>query len=104
MVKTILQGGPVQWGWIRAEGALAFKSDWQGSLRGRVGYAAGTWHLYATGGLALARGNLAASGRYYGQETEFVIRDLSFSDKQLHLGWTVGAGIEKAFTPNLIGR
>lgn len=86
----------------QAYGNLAFKSDIQASLRGRAGYAVDSWLFYATGGIALARGKLTASGAY----SEGNSGDISstISDTQMHIGWTVGAGIEKAFMPNLIGR
>lgn len=78
-------------------GRLDFQSDWQGSLRLRVGYAMDTWLLYATGGLAAGRAELTASGTV---RTE----PITTSDSNTHVGWTVGGGIEKAFTPNWIGR
>lgn len=74
-------------------GNIALKSDWQASLRARAGYAVDTWLFYATGGVALAHAKLSATD---GETT--------VSDKNTHVGWTVGAGIEKAFTPNLLGR
>lgn len=70
----------------------------------RAGYAVDTWLFYATGGAALARGKFTASGDYKGSEPDSRYIPLTTSDSQTHIGWTVGAGIEKAFTPNLIGR
>lgn len=58
---------------------------WQGSLRGRLGYAFGPALLYATGGLAFAqidRKYVDTAASYTG----------SFSNVQT--GWTVGGGIE----------
>jgi outer membrane immunogenic protein len=74
-------------------GHLSLKSDWQASLRARAGYAVDTWLFYATGGVAFAHAKLSATDG-----------KITASDKNTHVGWTVGAGIEKAFTPNLIGR
>src|SRR5690606_18496981 len=71
-------GGPM--------GELSFRSNWQGSLRGRLGYAADTWLFYLTAGGAIAHGKLTAS--YAGN---------SVSDTNTHFGWTIGAGVEKAF-------
>lgn len=88
----------------QAYGNLAFKSDIQASLRARAGYAVDTWLFYATGGAALARGKFTASGDYKGSEPDSRYIPLTTSDSQTHIGWTVGAGIEKAFAPNLIGR
>lgn len=75
------------------DGRLGFKSDWQGSLRARLGYAMDTWLLYATGGIAFGHAELDASAE-----------GVSATDDNTHIGWTVGAGVEKAFTPNWIGR
>lgn len=74
-------------------GRLDFKSDWQGSLRLRAGYAMDTWLFYATGGVSIGRAEVTARGD-----------DIRFSDENTHVGWNIGAGIEKAFTPNWIGR
>lgn len=74
-------------------GNLDFESDWQGSLRLRAGYAMDTWLFYATGGVSFGHAEVTASD------------DLaSFSDDNTHVGWNIGAGVEKAFTPNWIGR
>ncbi len=78
-------------------GRLGFNSDWQASLRLRAGYAVDTWLLYATGGAAVGHGELHARGQSFG--TPF-----SETDDNTHTGWTVGGGVEKAFTPNWIGR
>jgi len=74
-------------------GRLDLNSDWQGSLRARLGYAMDTWLLYATGGVAFGKAELTAS-----------IPGTSASDENTHIGWTAGVGVEKAFTPNWIGR
>ena len=71
-------------------------ADWLGSLRGRLGYAAGNTLFYGTGGLA------------YGDVTI----DKSFgrgipafaSYSEMRTGWTLGAGVEHAFTPNITAR
>ncbi|GLS24130.1 porin [Labrys miyagiensis] len=70
-------------------GVLRLKSDVQGSARLRAGYAIDNVLLYATGGLAVADGKLSVGG---------------VSDKNTHLGWTIGTGAEYAFTPSWIGR
>jgi outer membrane immunogenic protein len=83
---------------IRAtQGRLSFESDWQASLRLRAGYAVDTWLFYATGGAALGHGELHAQGSSFNGP-------FSVSGDNTHTGWTVGAGVEKAFTPNWIGR
>ncbi|MCL7999850.1 porin family protein [Brucella sp. 21LCYQ03] len=69
--------------------SLSLKTNWQGSARLRAGYAIDKTLIYATGGLAFAGAELKTGG---------------ISDKNTHVGWTAGAGIEHAFTPNWIGR
>lgn len=65
-------------------------TDWSGSARARLGYAMDTWLVYGTGGWAATRGYVDVDGA--DEETE------TFK------GWTVGAGVEKAFTSNVFGR
>jgi outer membrane immunogenic protein len=57
-------------------------------LTGRVGYAFDRLLLYATGGGAWVRDRF----EYVGLATESI--------KQTRSGWTIGAGLEYAFTPN----
>ena len=64
-------------------------SDWSGSLRGRVGYNVGNAMVYVTGGGALANAYFRALGS-------------SLTDTLY--GYTVGAGIDYAFTDNVFGR
>ena len=62
-----------------------------GTLRGRVGYAAGNWLLYATGGLAWS----------YNQQTlTSVGADTSEAPFVWRLGWAAGGGIEIPFSKN----
>ena len=64
--------------------------DYVGTVRGRVGYAANHWLLYATGGLA-----------YVGER---FVNSPSIGDEEKHLnvrlGWAAGAGVEYAFAPH----
>lgn len=64
-------------------------TDWQGSIRGRVGYAIDRTLIYGTGGLAIANAYIEGPG---------------IDESDTMTGWTVGAGVEHAFTDNLIGR
>lgn len=64
--------------------------NWFGSTTLRAGYAADTWLFYAKGGLA------------YGQFQANIDKWI-YSDSEWHTGWTVGAGVEKAFTKNVTG-
>jgi outer membrane immunogenic protein len=70
-----------------------FKSDWMSTVRGRVGYAAGSWLVYATGGLAIA--NVQASDFEH-----FAAADVNGSGSSVRTGWAVGAGLEYAFNRN----
>ncbi len=69
---------------------------WQGSLRGRLGYAIDHVLLYATGGFAF--GGINTSYATAGVPGSLV----SFNGTQT--GWTVGGGLEYAFNANWIGR
>jgi high affinity Mn2+ porin len=77
-----------------ANSALTERMDYVGTLRGRIGYAAPDWMIYATGGLAWSGGrylNTLPSGQ---------------NEKKLHirLGWTAGAGFEYAIAPQWSAR
>ena len=68
------------------------KTDWQGSVRGRLGVAANNWLLYATGGVAFANiEHTYVTGISGPPVTAF---------STTRAGWTVGAGAEYGFTPN----
>ena len=83
---------------IPAGNILASESlPWQGSVRARVGYAAGNALFYVTGGLAVAQINT----KYTTLNTntfELIPGSNSFSSTQA--GWTLGGGIEYAFNPS----
>jgi len=66
----------------------SFDIDWTGSLRGRVGFDAGDFLPYLTAGLAVAGATNTVDGDTY-------------SDTQIHVGWTVGAGVEFAIADDL---
>lgn len=72
---------------------LKYGTDLAGSVRARLGYAYDRTLVYATGGWATTRGyaDLEAAG-------------LSVKQRETFNGWTVGAGVEQAFTDNLFGR
>ncbi|MBV8837066.1 MAG: porin family protein [Alphaproteobacteria bacterium] len=59
-----------------------------GTVRGRLGYAAGSWMPYITGGLALADLKV-------GQSIPGVV-----GNEDWRAGWTVGAGLEWMFAPS----
>jgi outer membrane immunogenic protein len=62
--------------------------DWMGSLRGRLGYAAGNTLLYVTGGLAY--GDVTLERAWAG--------GITTGSTGWTTGWTVGGGIEHAFS------
>ncbi|QPC42449.1 porin family protein [Kaustia mangrovi] len=64
--------------------------DWMATIRGRVGWAMDRTLFYATGGAAFADMELKAS------EGPFTDKDT-----QTMFGWTVGGGVEHAFTDYL---
>ncbi len=66
-------------------GPTTFSLDLFGTARTRLGYAAGPWLVYATGGLAWAKTDVTGPG----------VQSL----ERPHIGWTAGAGIEYAFAP-----
>lgn len=67
---------------------------WVGTIRGRAGFALNKWLLFGTAGYA------------YGDQrhvnTDLVVGVDSFTSGTS--GWTAGAGVEYAFTPNWIGK
>jgi outer membrane immunogenic protein len=65
--------------------AWKFANPWFGTMRGRAGFAMNNILVYATGGLAFGGGRAEFAG---------------LRETQMHLGWTVGAGLEVGFTPN----
>jgi outer membrane immunogenic protein len=68
------------------------RMPWFGTVRGRLGFAASGWLIYATGGYAYARletDAFAAAGA----------AAATFSLHETRNGWTVGSGIEVAFAP-----
>lgn len=62
--------------------------DWFGTLTGKLGYAWDNWLLYVKGGGAWADGN---NNHYW---TGY------YNNNDTQSGWTVGVGIEWAWTPN----
>jgi outer membrane immunogenic protein len=75
--------------------AQSFKTDWYGSLRGRVGFTPlGNVLIFATGGGAFAHINYASGFTDTFNETENV------SIKAMKVGWVLGAGAEYALTEN----
>jgi outer membrane immunogenic protein len=64
-------------------------SKWGGSIRGRFGYAVDHALFYITGGAAFVSTETAATGTGY-----------SIGDDGTRWGWTLGGGLDYAFTNN----
>ncbi|MFC3205837.1 outer membrane protein [Aquamicrobium soli] len=64
--------------------------DWYGSTRARVGLAVDRFLPFASAGVAYAKAYTKEAG--------------DPKETKTYVGWTVGAGLEYAFTDNLIGR
>lgn len=69
------------------------RQDWQGSVRGRLGYALDRYMVYVSAGAAFTRFEHAFSSPLTG---------LSETAKVSRTGWTVGAGLNHAVTENVI--
>jgi outer membrane immunogenic protein len=69
--------------------AVGSKMDWFGTARGRVGFAFDRALVYGTGGFAWGHNKVSAAGLAGG-----------VSENHTHTGWTVGGGLEYAFSPN----
>ncbi|HTV31980.1 MAG TPA: carbohydrate porin [Methylocella sp.] len=73
-----------------SDNVLAF-----GTVRGRIGYAAGDWLLYATGGFAWSRDQLSLTQISTGA-TDY--------PTLWRFGWAAGAGVEAPIAPHWTGR
>lgn len=70
-------------------------TDWQASVRGRLGYAVGDMLIYATGGVAFANIEYAYND---------VVPGVTQTFSSTRTGWTVGGGIDWRFAPNWFAR
>jgi len=77
-------------------GSVTGKADekWRGSVRARLGYAFDNFLPYITGGVAWSDWDTTATSEFLG----------TVKNSDTFVGWTIGAGLEYGFTPNLIGR
>lgn len=77
--------GDISWSGLEDDTAAgSINNDWLGTARGRLGFNAGRFMPYVTGGLAV--GNIDASIAGVG------------SSNSTEVGWTVGAGVEAAIS------
>ena len=65
-------------------------TDFLASITGRIGYAFDRWLVYGKGGVALV------GDRYHSDD---VAGSFFFDATENRIGWTAGAGVEWAFTP-----
>jgi high affinity Mn2+ porin len=77
-----------------AQSDVAEQWDYVATVRGRVGYAAGPWLAYATGGVAFAGERFLNSPANGSDEKALNTR----------LGWAAGGGLEYAFAPHWSAR
>ena len=105
--NNVVIGGDADFAWTGADdGSTAFDDvgdpigsvdselEWEGAARLRLAYAVDRFLPYVAGGVAFARLSAEAidgSGSLG-------------SDDDTGVGWTLGAGVEYAFTDNLVGR
>jgi outer membrane immunogenic protein len=76
-------------------GTLDTELEWEGAVRARLGYAVDRFLPYIAGGVAFGRLKGAAyniDGEYQGE------------DADTGVGWTIGGGLEYAFTDNVLFR
>jgi len=69
-------------------------TDWLASIRARAGYSFDRTLIFATGGVAFTQAS--ADANFGG--------GLTFSGDETFTGWTIGGGMEYAFTDNWLGR
>ncbi|MEJ0012542.1 MAG: outer membrane protein [Bauldia sp.] len=70
-----------------SNGTTTITNNFNGTVRGRLGYAVDRFMIYGTGGLAV--GNLGSTAP---------------SESTTKVGWTAGAGVEMALTDKVTGR
>jgi outer membrane immunogenic protein len=87
-------------------GTLSFKTDWQASIRARLGYAVDNWLLYATGGVAFAdaKSTFDIGSRGVSCEGTCLLYSAQGLGSATFTGWTVGVGSEYALSRNWIAR
>ena len=69
--------------------------DWIASITPRLGYAFNNWLIYGKGGFAAGRVSALLTSTSPGTT-------ITFEEHGIHVGWTVGVGIEVALTPKWI--
>jgi outer membrane immunogenic protein len=106
--NNVVLGGDADFAWTGADdsasafdaagaliGTVDSELEWEGAVRVRLGYAVERFLPYVAGGVAFGR---LSHDVFNGGGV------LLGSDDDTSVGWTIGAGVEYAFTDNLIGR
>jgi outer membrane immunogenic protein len=91
-VEADLEALQAEGGFQNPGGLGVARSQWQASVRGRLGLAWGPTLLYATGGAAFAEMQYTYTNPLVSQSEGF---------RHVAIGYTVGGGIEYAFTDHL---
>ena len=73
------------------------RSDYFGTVRGRLGYAFDRMMIYGTGGVAFRDTGNNNNNTFFGFNN-------GFQQKQEDVGYAVGGGVEYAFTPNITAK
>lgn len=102
MTNNVVLGGELDFAWTGADafapwepslaGGTNIELDWEGALRGRLGYAVDRFLPYIAGGVAFGRVTVESI-----DPTGFPLA----SSHDTLTGWTIGAGLDYAFTDNL---
>ncbi|MBN9309216.1 outer membrane beta-barrel protein [Devosia sp.] len=101
MTDTMLHGIEGDVGVGTGEGTFTFDTesitstiDWNAHLRGRIGVAVDNALFYLAGGLAVASNSVVVDGPNLDDD----------EDSAMHVGWTIGGGVELALTENVVAR
>jgi outer membrane immunogenic protein len=97
-IEGDIEGGDINGSYSNVTGATSVGTsdlNWQASVRARLGYAAGRYLLYVTGGWAYGDFDFGGGP---------VPLPVAGGYSQSLNGWTVGGGAEAMFTANWIGR
>lgn len=79
------------------------KLSWQATARARVGYVAGPWLLYATGGGAWTHVKWS-DAQTLTTTGPLTVNTANWSSTKTLTGWVLGGGVEYMFNPHWIGR
>lgn len=93
-LEADFQGADISDSFSSSAASASSKIDWYGTVRPRIGYAYDNTLFYGTGGLAY--GHVKYDGSVAGVG--------SFSDDKTKAGWTIGAGVEHAFTDHVTAK